>query len=210
MVEPASAEVRGTFETALGIYRDLGATVTDIELEAFDIATLKDAARPELGQRYAEDLRTRPQAFSDEVRGKLQAALDTDLERHLRSRRASERLAETLRRTLESVDVLVMPTVPVVAPTIGTRTIPYAGRDADIEDVLIANARVFNLARLPALTHPCGFTPNGLPVGFQLVGRPFDESLLLRCAHAFTSLTDWHRNIPGRDRVGTDWRRVTH
>ena len=81
-------------------------------------------------------------------------------------------------------DVLVMPTVPVIAPTIGTRTIRFEGRDADIEDVLIANARVFNLARLPALTHPCGFTPNGLPVGLQLVGRPFDEGLLLRVAHA--------------------------
>jgi aspartyl-tRNA(Asn)/glutamyl-tRNA(Gln) amidotransferase subunit A len=210
MYEPAAAEVRSAFDTALGVYRMLAAVVTDIEIEIPEIATLKDAARPELGQRYAEDLRSRPRDIGEEVRAKLQAALSTDLESHIRSRRASERMAESMRRALEEVDVLAMPTVPVVAPTIGTRAIPFGGVDADIEDVLIANARVFNLARLPALTHPCGFSPSGLPVGLQLVGRPFDEALLLRIAHAYATATDWHRYIPGREPVGTDWRRVTH
>jgi aspartyl-tRNA(Asn)/glutamyl-tRNA(Gln) amidotransferase subunit A len=115
-----------------------------------------------------------------------------------------------MRRLLETVDVLAMPAVPLVAPTNGTTTIELGGHEMDIEDVLIANARVFNLARLPALTHPCGFTPNGLPVGLQLVGRPFDEALLLRTAHAYAGATDWHRFVPGREPVGTDWRRVTH
>ena len=187
MVDPASDEVKSAFEAALSTYRDLGATVTDVEIASFDIPTLKEAARPEIGQRYAEAIRTRPQDFRDDVRAKLQAALSTDLEGHLRSRRASEKLAEAIRRTLETVDVLAMPTVPVVAPKIGTTKIPYQGRDADIEDVIIANCRVFNLARLPALTHPCGPAPGGLPVGFQLVGRPFDESLLLRIAHAYSA-----------------------
>jgi aspartyl-tRNA(Asn)/glutamyl-tRNA(Gln) amidotransferase subunit A len=210
MYEPAASEVRSAFDAALGVYRMLGAVVTDVEIEALDIATLKDAARPELGQRYAEALRTRPGDIGDDVRPKLQAALATDLEAHLRSRRASERMAEAMRRVLEDVDALAMPTVPVTAPTIGTTRIPYGGAEADIEDVLIANARVFNLARLPALTHPAGFAPSGLPVGFQLVGRPFDEGLLLRVAHAFAGATDFHRFIPGREPVGTDWRRVTH
>ena len=210
MCESASGEVRSVFDAALGTYRMLLAEISDVVLEPFDIATLKEAARPELGQRYAEALRTRPQDFSDEVRAKLVAALATDLEGHLRSRRASERLAQAVRRALETVDVLAMPTVPVTAPVVGTRVIPFRGSDTDIEDVLIANARVFNLARLPALTHPCGFTPGGLPVGLQLVGRPFDEARLLRTAYAFAGVTDFHRVIPGGSPVGTDWRRVTH
>jgi aspartyl-tRNA(Asn)/glutamyl-tRNA(Gln) amidotransferase subunit A len=181
-----------------------------VDVPNLDIASLKAAARPELGQRYADAIRTRPGDIGDEVRAKLVSALDTDLESHLRARRASEALAATLRRMLEDVDVLAMPAVPVTAPLIGTRTIPFDGRDADLEDVLIAHARVFNLARLPALTHPCGFDSAGLPIGLQLVGRPFDEALLLRAAHAYSTVTEWHKRRPGGDPAGREWMHATH
>lgn len=206
----ASEAVRAAFDTALDAYRSLGAIVRDVEVVNLDIASLKAAARPELGQRYAEAIRTRPGDIGDEVRAKLVAALDSDLESHLIARRASEALAATLRRMLEDVDVLAMPAVPVTAPLIGTRTIPFEGRDADLEDVLIAHARVFNLARLPALTHPCGFDSAGLPIGLQLVGRPFDEALLLRAAHAYSTVTEWHKRRPGGDPAGREWMHATH
>jgi aspartyl-tRNA(Asn)/glutamyl-tRNA(Gln) amidotransferase subunit A len=206
----ASETVRAAFDTALDAYRSLGAIVRDVEVPDLDIASLKAAARPELGQRYADAIRTRPGDIGDEVRAKLVAALDTDLESHLRARRASETLAATLRRMLEDVDVLAMPAVPVTAPLIGTRTMPFDGRDADLEDVLIAHARVFNLARLPALTHPCGFDSAGLPIGLQLVGRPFDEALLLRAAHAYSTVTEWHKRRPGGDPAGREWMHATH
>ncbi len=206
----ATEPVRAAFDTALAAYRSLGATVRDVEVPALDIASLKAAARPELGERYAEAVRTRPSDISDAIRAKLQAAMDTDLLEHLHARRASERLAAALRRMLEEVDVLAMPAVPVTAPLIGTLTIPFEGRDADLEDVLIANARIFNLARLPALTHPCGFDSAGLPIGLQLVGRPFDEGLLLRAAHAYSTVTEWHRRRPGGDPAGREWMHATH
>ena len=206
----ASETVRSAFDSALDVYRSLGAVVRDVEVANLDIGSLKAAARPELGQRYAEAIRTRPNDIGDEVRAKLVAALDTDLEEHLRARRASEALAETLRGMLEDVDVLAMPAVPVTAPLLGTKTIAHDGHDADIEDVLIAHARVFNLARLPALTHPCGFDSAQLPIGLQLVGRPFDEALLLRAAHAYSTATEWHRRRPGGDPAGREWMHATH
>ena len=206
----ASEPVRWAFDAALVVYRSLGAIVLDVALPDLDIASLKAAARPELGQRYAEAIRSRPGDIGPEVRGKLEAAMDTDLEQHLRARRASEALAATLRRMLEDVDVLAMPTVPVTAPLIGTTTMTHDGRDADVEDVLIAHTRVFNLARLPALTHPCGFDSAGLPIGLQLVGRPFDEALLLRAAHAYSTATEWQRHRPGADPAGREWMHATH
>ena len=206
----ASEPVRAAFDSALDAYRSLGAVVRDVEIPDLDLASLKPAARPELGQRYAEAIRTRPELIGDEVRGKLKAALDTDLESHMRARRASEALAQRIRRMLDDVDVLAMPAVPVTAPLIGTTTIPFDGRDADIEDVLIAYARVFNLARLPAIVHPCGFDSMGLPIGLQLVGRPFDEALLLRAAHAYATVTEWHKRRPGGDPAGREWMHATH
>jgi aspartyl-tRNA(Asn)/glutamyl-tRNA(Gln) amidotransferase subunit A len=53
-----------------------------------------------------------------------------------------------------------------------------------------------NLAGLPGISIPCGFTEGGLPIGLQVLGKPFDEGKVLRVAHAFQQATDWHRRRP--------------
>jgi aspartyl-tRNA(Asn)/glutamyl-tRNA(Gln) amidotransferase subunit A len=59
-----------------------------------------------------------------------------------------------------------------------------------------ANTRPFNYLGLPAISIPCGFDANGLPIGLQLAGRPFAEARLLRLADAYQRDTDWHRRHP--------------
>jgi aspartyl-tRNA(Asn)/glutamyl-tRNA(Gln) amidotransferase subunit A len=54
----------------------------------------------------------------------------------------------------------------------------------------------FNLIGFPAVSIPCGFTPSGLPVGMQLIGKPWQEGLILAVAHAYQQATDWHRLLP--------------
>ena len=54
----------------------------------------------------------------------------------------------------------------------------------------------FSLLGLPAISIPCGFTKAGLPIGLQLIGKPFDEANLLTVAHAYEQATDWHRRKP--------------
>jgi aspartyl-tRNA(Asn)/glutamyl-tRNA(Gln) amidotransferase subunit A len=53
-----------------------------------------------------------------------------------------------------------------------------------------------NLAGLPGMSLPCGFTPNGLPIGLQLIGKPWDEATLFQVASAYESETDWHTKLP--------------
>ncbi|MBV9616571.1 MAG: hypothetical protein JO031_14045 [Ktedonobacteraceae bacterium] len=55
----------------------------------------------------------------------------------------------------------------------------------------------FNLSGLPAISCPCGFTSDRLPIGLQIAGKPFEEATVLRIAHAYQQLTDWHREVPG-------------
>jgi aspartyl-tRNA(Asn)/glutamyl-tRNA(Gln) amidotransferase subunit A len=62
--------------------------------------------------------------------------------------------------------------------------------------VLVRCTAPFNYLGLPALSVPCGFTDNGLPTSFQLVGRPFAEATLLRVANAYEEVTDWARRAP--------------
>ena len=53
-----------------------------------------------------------------------------------------------------------------------------------------------NLAGLPAIALPCGFSKSGLPIGLQLIGRPFEEGTILRAAHAYEQATEWHLKKP--------------
>jgi aspartyl-tRNA(Asn)/glutamyl-tRNA(Gln) amidotransferase subunit A len=53
-----------------------------------------------------------------------------------------------------------------------------------------------NLAGIPAIALPCGFSKQGLPIGMQILGKPFDEAMILRVAYAYEQATDWHKREP--------------
>jgi aspartyl-tRNA(Asn)/glutamyl-tRNA(Gln) amidotransferase subunit A len=91
----------------------------------------------------------------------------------------------------EQVDVIALPTSPTDAFRLGERT---------SDPVLMYLADVFtvgaNLAGVPAISVPCGFTSSNLPVGLQLTSRKMDEATLLRAAAAYERATDWHDQAP--------------
>ena len=95
-----------------------------------------------------------------------------------------------------SCDVLATPTIAVKVPTIEATDVgASAAMWATIAE-LVRCVAPFNYLGLPALSVPAGFTPDGLPAGLQLVGRPFAEARLLKIAHAYQSVTDWHERLP--------------
>jgi aspartyl-tRNA(Asn)/glutamyl-tRNA(Gln) amidotransferase subunit A len=65
-----------------------------------------------------------------------------------------------------------------------------------VRATLIRFTRPFNLTGHPAASVPCGFTAEGLPMGLQIIGRPFDEVTVLRVADAYQRITDWHTRRP--------------
>ncbi len=95
------------------------------------------------------------------------------------------------------VDLIALPTIPAALPTLAQTDIDHGppGTEASFMAVS-ANTRPFNYLGLPALSVPCGFDGAGLPVGLQLVGRPFAEARVLAAGDAFQRETDWHRRAP--------------
>ena len=100
-------------------------------------------------------------------------------------------IIEDFRRALQLADVLLTPTSPTPAFRIGEKSSDPL--QMYLSDIFTISC---NLAGLPGLSLPCGFSGDGLPVGFQLMGRPFDETVLLWLAHHYGTATDWHRRAP--------------
>jgi aspartyl-tRNA(Asn)/glutamyl-tRNA(Gln) amidotransferase subunit A len=144
---------------------------------------------------HAESLATRPDDFGRDVLDRLTQPVPDGLE-VARQAQQIRAFGAAMRGTLEGVDVLATPMMAVGAPRIGQETLPFMGVEERLSTVLTRFARPFNLTGLPALSVPCGFTRERLPIGLQIAGRAFDEALVLRVGYAYEQATDWHRRRP--------------
>ncbi|MFN7979289.1 MAG: amidase [Vicinamibacterales bacterium] len=164
-VQTAVTRAIEAMATAGARVRDIAVPVrTNIYGEMFD-----PIAVSEIRATYAVDWKARPDAFSKDFAGVF-AGSPIPPPALARAREARDALQRSIEMVLEQVDVLVMPTVPIVAPRI----------DGPIDGMrILQNTWAFNAARVPALTVPCGTGADGLPVGLQIVASPFAEARLL-------------------------------
>jgi aspartyl-tRNA(Asn)/glutamyl-tRNA(Gln) amidotransferase subunit A len=94
---------------------------------------------------------------------------------------------------MHNVDLVLTPTVAVVAFDIAdVNPLEPAGPGR----ILARQTGAFNTLGVPAISLPCGFSTSGLPIGLQLSGRWWEEGMVLRAAHAYQQVTDWHRRRP--------------
>jgi aspartyl-tRNA(Asn)/glutamyl-tRNA(Gln) amidotransferase subunit A len=101
-----------------------------------------------------------------------------------------------LKEVMREIDVIVMPTLPNTAMKVGETISRIGAREESVFEVSARFCAPFNMAGLPAASIPCGFDPSGLPIGLQIVGKPFDEETVLKLAHAFERATDYHLRRP--------------
>jgi aspartyl-tRNA(Asn)/glutamyl-tRNA(Gln) amidotransferase subunit A len=94
-----------------------------------------------------------------------------------------------IRHTFEQLDVLLVPTMREPAPLISETVNETHHRP-------LSNTSPFNHFGTPAMTVPCGFSKDGLPIGLQIVGPPFGEPVVLSVAYAYQQTTDWHTRRP--------------
>ena len=95
------------------------------------------------------------------------------------------------------VDVLATPSIKTVLPTLAATDIDHGPPGTEHTFLAVsANTRPFNYLGLPAISVPCGFDPNGCPIGLQIAGRPFAEARVMQVADAYQRDTDWHSRQP--------------
>ena len=183
----ASDEVAAACETALATLEELGAKLEEVSLpltvqtERLLISTAESALV------HAEWLEQHPERFGSDVRERLELGAAMKATEYVAELGRREELQREIREVLRGVDVLISPTTPVTAPTIA---------EGDTEKVLGSKTRLYNYVGVPALSVPCGFDADGLPIGLMIAGRHFDDATVLRVGHAYERATDWHLARP--------------
>ncbi len=195
------AGVRTAFDRAVEQLAHLGLEVRQIDLpeerELQDAAVLILVA--EAAAVHLARLRAAPEHYGADVRARLEAGALVPAVDYIDAQRARRALVPRLLARLAEVDVLLGPTVPIAAPSVETTAIRMGERDVDPRTVLLHLTRLFDVTGQPAASVPCGFTADGLPVGLQIAGHPWQEALVLRVAHAYQQVTEWHRHRPPVD-----------
>jgi aspartyl-tRNA(Asn)/glutamyl-tRNA(Gln) amidotransferase subunit A len=206
---PLQRAVAGAHRAALGQLERLGMTVREVPVEHLDH---NDAAQAlielsETAAYHQEWLLEHEDRYGADVRRYLEVGQQMLAVRYIQALRYRSLLRAELMKAFQQVDVLVTPTVPIVAPPLGTETVSYEdGTQEDLVSALLRFANVASLAGMPALSVPCGFSEDGLPIGLQIMGRPLQEDQILRVAHAYQSSTTWHRRsstvLVGEKKIG--------
>jgi aspartyl-tRNA(Asn)/glutamyl-tRNA(Gln) amidotransferase subunit A len=210
-------EVGAAVEKAIAFYRSQGCEIREVSLPHtqycldtyYIIATAEassNLARYD-GIRYghrtsaAKDLlevyqKSRAEGFGDEVKRRI--ILGTYVlssgyydAYYLRAQKVRTLIRQDFLNAYREVDALITPTSPIPAFKLGEKSAdPLAMYLCDIYTIGV------NLAGLPALSLPCGFTQSGLPIGLQLIGQPFREADLLATAHAYEQAHGWNTQFP--------------
>ncbi|WP_038379240.1 amidase family protein [Bradyrhizobium elkanii] len=146
---------------------------------------------------FGRDLRERGADITEANRNQLQRGNFIPAPRYLEALALRGRyLREFCEGVFADADVLLTPALPLPPPAIEKMRDERFADEFNRSRVINIYTRPFNYLGLPALSVPCGFTADGMPVACQLVGRPFDEATLLAVAHAYQDLTDWHHRSP--------------
>jgi aspartyl-tRNA(Asn)/glutamyl-tRNA(Gln) amidotransferase subunit A len=196
-VTPLNPEVRAAWHAALLVLQEEGAELVNLELLPPTMDAYRTIQMPEASFAHMERgwLTERLEAYTERTRSRLLEGQTIPAVDYLRAQQQRRAFSSNLRSSMQGINALVLPTLPIPA-------IRIEQADADIlidgvtENSTVALLRLtmpFNLAGLPAISLPCGFSTGSLPIGLQIVGKPFEDSMILRIAHAYQQLTDWHR-----------------
>ena len=192
------SEVRDAVLTAVRLLEGQGAKVEEVSLphSRYAPATLVALVLAEASSNNARYLKTQAQDYSEEVRNLLYLGMVLPGSRYVQAQRVRALIRQDVTAAFRKVDVLALPSVGVAAPAIGQRYVKLGEKQVNISAALPRATLLFDLSGHPAISVPCGFTTNGLPIGLQIAGRAFDESTVLRVAHAYEQQTPWHIRRP--------------
>ena len=163
---------------------------------AVEAANMMSIAEATAVHEQAGYFPARATEYGDDVSKRLGMGRDIPAVDYLKGRTTVMQARTEFAAAFEQVDAIVAPTVAVAAPKIGSETVRIGSTDEPMRGALLRLTRPGNLTGLPNVTVPCGFTPEGLPVGMQLIGPAFGEADLLAIARTYEQQNEWSSRHP--------------
>jgi aspartyl-tRNA(Asn)/glutamyl-tRNA(Gln) amidotransferase subunit A len=190
-ISEMSSDTLAAYEAALRLLEGLGAAVEPVDVAWFQhceivgrVVLVSEAfSYHEANYQHQSQLHGLPHTSATRVAALLSASDYVTVQRGRAAIRAE------IARLMEDIDLIALPTAPQPSRTFDQETAARRG-------ARISLTRPFNLTGQPAISIPCGFSPEGLPIGLQLAGRPFEDATALRAAHAYEQATDCHKQRP--------------
>ncbi len=180
-----------------------GAVVSPIELpEMAAVAAYGGVvSRAEAATIHARWMREQPADYAVHLSGRLYPGYAIPATYYIEALSARGPLLRAFcGAVFGALDAILLPTIPTVLPTLEETSMEIGHPEAETKFLAVsANTRPFNYLGLPAISLPAGFDPSGLPIGLQVVARPFAEGRLLAIGDAFQRDTDWHARLPPLD-----------
>jgi aspartyl-tRNA(Asn)/glutamyl-tRNA(Gln) amidotransferase subunit A len=185
------AEIAEALDAAKQTLSELGAEVAEVDFpEPVDFAS-SGAFFAEALAYHEGQFQEHPELYGAAIRNRLTTNASITGMDYARDRYRQLELQAGVRRLFGEVDLFLTPTSVIPAPEIDSIDVSTSS-----PTLLGRNTSPFNVLGTPTISVPCGLTSEGLPIGLQLSGRWWEEGLVLRAAHAYQQVTDWHRRRP--------------
>ena len=179
--EDLDSQVERAVELALDCFASSGFIVSDVEIRVDTDRTLQKA---EAYSFHRDFLTEKAGLYDPDTRRRILSGAEITREQYESSLRELSHERENIASLFHGIDLLVTPTTPIPAPSIAELTRdPQALRPTEL--ALLRNTRPINVWGLPAISVPCGFTRDGLPMGLQIIGPPQGDAIVLQAAHTF-------------------------
>jgi aspartyl-tRNA(Asn)/glutamyl-tRNA(Gln) amidotransferase subunit A len=197
-VDDLEPDIAAALDATIATLRKVGAKISKVELP--DQSVLSAAAlivlAVEATSAHAPWLRTHAADYGPQVRNRLQNGLAYGAVQYLQALRWRGPALAAHLEAIADVDVVIAPVSRAVAPTIAATDLGGAPEAEAAIQAITRFMRPVNFLGLPSLVVPAGQSQSGLPIGMQLIGRPFRDETLIALGRAFQAATDHHRRIP--------------
>jgi aspartyl-tRNA(Asn)/glutamyl-tRNA(Gln) amidotransferase subunit A len=196
--EHVDPEIHQAVRAAIRQLESLGATSVEVDTPALENGPAMEGhiTLVEATSYHEPYLKSQANDYGPGVRTDLEAGrylLGTD---YVKSQRARTLLKRHFNEAFKHADVIVSPTLPAFPPTVGDTWVQSGDLRENIIDAFLRFNIPHDLTGFPALSVPCGFSSTGLPIGFQIAGKAFDEVTVFKVANAYEQSTKWHLSRP--------------
>ena len=193
------SEVETIVRQAYKVLEQAGASLVEVTLPFADkyMGVEFGLCLPEASAYHQKMLRERPDKYEDDVRTFLEAGELIPATDYIKALRVREKIKQGWQELYEKIDVLVAPSTPATAAKVGQENFQWPnGTEETVTSAYVRLSCPANLTGLPSISVPCGFSSEELPVGIQVLGRPFEEKTIIHVARVYESLTEWHKQFP--------------